>query len=55
MHSYCFTKIEVLAFHQDVKRNVIDACFKDVKFAVVDCNIISKEELMAATISEPIE
>ena len=46
---------EVLAFHHDVKRNVIDACLKEVDFAVVDCNIPSKEELMAATISEPIE
>ena len=48
-------KGEVLASHQDVKRNVIDACLKEVEFAVVDCNIMSKEELMAATISEPIE
>ena len=48
-------KEEVLAFHQDVKCNVIDACLKEVEFAVVDCNISSKEDWMAATISEPIE
>ena len=34
---------------------MIDAYLKEVEFAVIDCNIPSKEELIAATISEPIE
>ena len=34
---------------------MIDACLKEVEFVVVDYNIPSKEELMADTISEPIE
>ena len=46
---------DVLASHQEIRYNVIDAGLKELEFAVVDCNIPSKEELMAATINEPLE
>ena len=46
---------DVLASHQEIRCNVIDADIKELEFAVVDCNIPSKEELMAATINEPLE
>ena len=46
---------EVLSFHQYIKRKVMYIGLKEVEFAVVDCIIPCKEELIVAVISEPME
>ena len=46
---------EVVAFQEEIKSNVVDAGLKEVEFAVNVCNIPTKEELMGATISDPLD
>ena len=46
---------EVIMFQEEIKSNVVDAGLKEVELAVDACNIPTKEEMMGATVSDPLD